>query len=288
MKKVLAYILLMGIILTFAACGKVEITAQEIYDAGKIEAMLQNHQSIFIRDEIDGECFNEKYLTKESIYTYIPGEEFDYAEFMTDDARYVCDSGNYLRYLYITPTGVTNDFSSDRAECYVSVLTADIVDGTIESVSKKDGRIIIKSVLREEVIAQLAEEGLISGKTEYALDAKTNELISVTADYAYEDGAFHVVTEVAYDADAPEMLEVFSKYVSQTENLRNVTVVTNPGTEKEISQNFQIPKGLIIGLSWDDAFEDKVELYADAACTELYDPYKDTDSAIAIYIKWNE
>ena len=288
MKKIVTFILLMCIILMFAACGKAEITAQEIYDAGRIEAMLQNHQSIYIQNEMDGELFDEKYLTKEFVYTYISGEEFDYAEFMTDDARYVYDSGDYLRYLYITPAGVTNDFTGDRAERYASVLTADIVDETIETVSEKDGRIIVNSFLREEVIAEQAEEGITSGKTEYALDAKTKELISVIGDYTYADGVFHMVTEVAYDAEAPEMLEVFVKYTNQTENLRNVTVVTNPGTEKEISQNFRIPKGLVIGFTWDDAFEDKVELYTDATCTERYDAYKDTDSDIAIYIKWNE
>ena len=51
-----------------------------------------------------------------------------------------------------------------------------------------------------------------------------------------------------------------------------------PGTEKEISQSFQIPKGLIIGFTWDDAFEDQVELYIDSACPEAYDPYMNTDS----------
>ena len=288
MKKIVTFILLMGMILTFAACGKAEITAQEIYDAGQIEAMLQNHQSICIRIEMDGELFDEDYLTKEFAYTYIPGEEFDYAEFMTDDAHYVYNSGDYLRYLYITPAGVTNDFTGDRAERYEPVLTADIVDETIETVSRKDGRIIVNSVLREEVIAELAEEGITSGKTQYALDAKTKELISVIADYTYTDGVFHMVTEVAYDAEAPETLEVFEKYASQTEDLRNITVVTNPGSDKEISQNFRIPKGLVIGFTWNDAFEDKVELYADAACTALYDPYMDTDSDIAVYIKWNE
>ncbi|MBQ5356595.1 MAG: hypothetical protein IIU57_00005, partial [Oscillospiraceae bacterium] len=127
------------------------------------------------------------------------------------------------------------------------------------------------------------------GKTEYTLDAKTNKPISIISDYSYEDGtSFYIVTEVAYDTEAPEMLDVFMEYANQTEDLRNVTVITNPGTEKEISQNFQIPKGLIVGLTWDDAFENKVELFADAACTESYDPYVNTDSDITICIKWNE
>ena len=208
---------------------------------------------------------------------------------MTDDANYAYISGDYLRYLFIAPDGVTNDFSNDRAERYDFVLTENIAEETIESVSKKDGQIIVNSFLSEEVIAKLTEEGLTSGKTEYTLDEKTNKPISIISDYSYEDGtSFYIVTEVAYDAEAPEMLDVFMEYANQTEDLRNVTVITNPGTEKEISQNFQIPKGLVVGLTWDDAFENKVELFADAACTESYDPYVNTDSDITICIKWNE
>ena len=38
---------------------------QEIYNACQTEALLKNHQSVYIRDELDGEVFGEKYLTKE-------------------------------------------------------------------------------------------------------------------------------------------------------------------------------------------------------------------------------
>ena len=288
MKKIISFILLICMALSLSSCGNPEITMQEIYEAGQIENMLKNHKSIYIQDEMEGKIFCEKYLTEEYVYEYYPDEEFDFAQFMTDDANYAYSSGDYLRYLFIAPDGVTNDFSNDRAERYDFVLTENIAEETIESVSKKDGQIIVNGVLSEEAIAKLTEEGLTSGKTEYTLDAKTNELISVVADYAYEDGTIHVVTEVAYDAEAPEMIDVFMEYANQTEDLRNVTVITNPGTEKEISQNFQIPKGLIVGLTWDDAFENKVELFADAACTEGYDPYVNTDSDITICIRWNE
>lgn len=55
---------------------------------------------------------------------------------------------------------------------------------------------------------------------------------------------------------------------------------------KEESNSIQAPKGLIIGFEFGDGFEDKVEFYTDAACTEAYDPYADTDSDLTIYVKW--
>ena len=37
-----------------------------------------------------------------------------------------------------------------------------------------------------------------------------------------------------------------------------------------------------------DLVKDKVVFYTDAACTENYDPYADTDSDLTIYVKWTE
>ena len=49
----------MCMVLSLAACGKVEITMQEIFDANRIEALLNNHQSILIRCEMDGMFFSK-------------------------------------------------------------------------------------------------------------------------------------------------------------------------------------------------------------------------------------
>ena len=289
MKKIVAFTLLLCIVLTLAACGKVEITMQEIYDASQTEAMLKNHQSIYIREEMDGEIFGEIYLTKDYFFNYIPGAEFDWMEFITDDARYSLAGDDCVYYVYITPDGV-GDFANERAERNTSVaLCADAEGEIIESASKKDGLIAVKSVLSQKAIEDMAEFGVTSAKFEYVLDAKTREIISLNSDYTYDDGlAFTVISEVTYDAGVPEMLQTILAYESQTENLRNVTIVSNPGTEKEESKSIQVPKGLIVGLEFDDAFADAVEFYTDADCTEAYDPYVGTDSDLTIYVKWAE
>ena len=287
MKKIVSLILLMCMVLSLAACGKVEITMQEIYDAGQTEALLKNHESVYMRDEMDGTLFRERYQTKEYVFDYFPsaGEQSDWAEFITDDVYYYYMNGGYLSYLFITPDGVTNDFSNERAERDAFALSEDALKDTIESVTEKDGRITVKTFWAQE---HLKELGATSGNFEYVLDAKTREVISVDSDYTFDDGSkFSLDIEVGYDTEEPEMLKTFLKYKNQTEDLRNVTIVSNPGTEKEVSQSFRIPKGMIVGFLWDDAFEGKVELYADAACTEAYDPYVNTDSELTVYVKWN-
>ena len=287
MKKIVTLILMLCMILSLSACGKVEITMQEIYDANQTKALLKNHDSVYVRNESDGEYFDEKYLTQDYIYDYIHDEEFDWVEFTTDDANYYCLNGDYMRFWTITPDGVSSDFASYRTEYYASaILGADTVDEIIESVSKKDGRITVTSSLSQKNIEDMAELDVASGKFEYVLDAKTREIVALNGDYTYDDGTgYHVDSEVSYDIDAPERVREFLKYDNETENLRNITVVSNPGTEKEVSQSIQAAKGLAVGFRYEGE-EYVFEVYADAACTELYDPYVDTDSDQTIYVKW--
>ena len=88
------------------------------------------------------------------------------------------------------------------------------------------------------------------------------------------------------NAEEPELVKTFLAYENQTEDLRSITVVSNPGTEKEVSQSVQVPKGLLIGLRYDEDTTYAFEVYTDAACTEAYDPYVNTDSDLTIYVKW--
>lgn len=267
--------------------GKLTITLQEIYGACQTEALLKNHESVYMRNELDGEFWLETYLTKDYAYDYMPDEEFPYVKFMTDDACYYNDAGHRLFYLFITPDGVDN-FASERAESYAAVILGEeALDDIIESVEIKDGRITVTSVLSSKNLEAWAEFGVIAGKCEYVLDAKTREMISISVEYTYNDGSVSTsITELSYDAEEPEKLEELLGYVNQTENLRNVTVVSNPGTDKEERKSIQAPKGLIIGFEFDDGLEYAPEFYTDAACTESYDPYADTASDLTVYVKW--
>ena len=286
MKKIVAFTLLLCMVLALATCGKAEITMQEIHDASQTEALLKNHESVYIQEEMDDKIWREVYLTKDYAYAYIPDEEADWAEFITDDAYYCYMGGDYLRYLPISPDGVS-DFASYRAEHYAAViLGVDTLDDTIESVTPKDGRITIKSVCDQEALAEL---GVTSAQFEYILDAKTREMISLISDYTFDDGtAFGSAIEVAYDTEEPEMVKTFLEYDNQTENLRNITVVSNPGIENEKIESVQVSKGLIIGFRYDEDDTSEFHLYIDAACTEPYDPYMNTDSDLTLYVKWSE
>ncbi len=270
--------------------AKLAITLQEIYDASKTEALLKNHESVSIRSEIDGELLNIQYLTKGYVFNFVPSAEGDWAEFMTDDVYYACLDDLYVSYIPVTPTGVSDGYAAERAEKYaLLILGEDALEDIIESVEIKDGSITVTAALSDESLEIWAEFGVIAGRFVYVLDAKTREMISVTSDYTYVDGSgFNSTVELTYDAEAPEALKEFLAYENRTENPRNVTVVSNPGTEEEVSRTVQIPKGVVAGFNFADEVANAFGAYTDAACTIAYDPYADVDSDLTVYVKWSE
>ena len=269
--------------------GRLTITLQEIYNASKTEDLLKNHESVYIRNESDGEFWRETYLTKDYSYDYMPDEVLPFLNFMTDDASYYYDAGYRLRYFFVTPDGV-GDFVKGREEYYsLVILGEECLDDIIESVIQKDGRITVKTVMSQKTIDSLVDFGVTSGRCEYVLDAKTREIISVFSSYTFADGTVSdSVIEMSYDVEMPETLKEFLEHVNSTEDLRNVTIVINPGTDKEEIKSIQAPRGMVIGFEFDIVTGYEIEFYTDAACTEAYDPYAGTDSDLTVYVKWVE
>ena len=285
MKRVFSVILLLGMIVSLSACGTGTITMQKVYDANRLDTLLKNHESVNVQHSLNGEVYGETYLSEE--YTY--DAAYGWAAFLTDRAYYACADGSYERVLLLTPDGLA-DLASYRAEYYTSVvLSPETVQETIRSVTKKDNRITVTSFLDQEKIKAFytGEDGLNSCDCEYVLDAKTRELVSAKSVYGYGDGmVYEGVSDVVYDTEMPEGVKAFLNYERQTENLRTVTVVSNPGTKNEIKTSIQTPKGVPVGLSAAYDTDDAFELYADAACTQPHTTSGDYQSDATIYVKW--
>ena len=86
----------------------------------------------------------------------------------------------------------------------------------------------------------------------------------------------------------PEGMEPFLAYAKETENMRTVTIVSNPGTENEKTESIQVPIGLQVGFSPDFFVEKNFTLYADAACTQTVEEELDVNTDLTVYIKWDE
>ena len=300
MKKVVTFILMLCMALSLSACGNEEITMQEIYDASNLTTLLEKHESVYVRYSESGKLYEEKYLSKEYSYTFMDGEVYglasDFLSFTSDHAFYSYYDGEYIRSLLISSDGLS-DVNYDMSKNANFALEEGTLQETIQSVKKKDGRIIVTSFESPEAIKDSEMEGLVSYNAEYVLDAKTHELISVKDVIEYDDGTvYNVVVDFIYDGEIPEEMKAFVEYEQQTEDFRTITIVSNPGTESEKSESVQIPKGLSIVLEPDFIFEidfsmnpdieGAFELYSDAACTQPFDLSEDNDSDVTIYVKW--
>lgn len=290
MKKIISVLLLLGLILSLAACGKVEITMQEIYDASHLNAQLENHNSIYVKSTMDNLVIDESYVTKDYDYSVYRGEydgiSYEMAYLTTDHSFFFYSDDLYGRSVLISPDGLSDAYRTETDSMYVLAVETPLE--TIQSIEKKDNRITVTSTLDPANVEGAEHLGFVSSNCEYVLDAKTRELITSRSVIQYSDGTtYDVFTEFFYDAETPDILKTMLAYDQQTEDLRTITVVSNPGAENEISQDVQVPKGLAVELSPAD-YSDVYALYADAECTEEFLFTEDYDSDLTIYVKWGE
>ena len=75
---------------------------------------------------------------------------------------------------------------------------------------------------------------------------------------------------------------------AKSENMRTVTIVSSPGTENEKPDTIQVDKGLQVGISPDFFVDKNFTLYADPACTQIFEEDWDVNTDITIYVKWYE
>jgi hypothetical protein len=168
----------------------------------------------------------------------------------------------------------------------VHIFDQALIDDVITSVTEKDGQIIVKSTSDQAELDSI--EGLISCEEELVLDAKTRDMISIKSVFTYETEVFESTATFIFDAEIPENMKKYVEYDRQTEDLRTITVVTNPGTENEKIESVQSPKGMSSGLSPDEDYYDRTfTMYADEACTEVFGS-PDVNADVTVYVKWDE
>lgn len=313
MKKIVAIILLLCMVLTFSACNNNEsttpestapesttpenttpnITLQEIYDAGKnLAALLGNHENVYVQITYNGNLIREEYLSKQHCYSYSSAEYldmgFEYADFTTDRAEYVCLDNSYVCNVTLTPSGMV-----DTKERFAVVGTVDFISSSVlhadaATITEKDG-FIVASICADMDEIVTTDDDIVSCEEIYTLDAKTREMTAVKTVYTHKDGTVEEgITTITRDVEAPEGMKPFLAYEQETGNMRTVTIVSNPGAANEKTESIQVPKGLQVGFSPDWNVEKAFIMYADAACTQAIEEDPDVDSDVTFYIQWEE
>jgi hypothetical protein len=135
----------------------------------------------------------------------------------------------------------------------------------------------------------------ITGANGWAVDFREtgffskNICVIARLEITYKDGSVKEgVVTITRDVEAPEGVNPFLDYAQETENMRTVTIISNPGTENEKTDSIQVPKGLQVSVSPDFSVEEAMNLYADAACTQMFDDAWDVNTDLTIYVKWGE
>lgn len=298
MKKIVTFIMLFCMVFSLIACANkesatAEITVQDLYDVTNIPALLEKHDSVYVLYTENGEIYEEEYYSKEYCYTFFGGElyemESDFASLTTNHSYHYCYDNTYTQGIVLTPDGMV-DMGSIFAEfSEKTIFSETLLNDTITSITEKDGNIIVTSVSDSEEIEAMKAEGVTVVEEEYVLDANTRELISVKSVFFNEaeeenEGAIYFT----YDVEIPKGMEKLMEYAQQTENMRTITIISNPGTDTEKIESVQVPKGVVAGLEADMNTDKAFTLYTDAACTQIFKEAPDVNSDVTVYIKWDE
>ena len=270
-----------------------EITLQEVYDAGKnLTALLGNHENVYIQVTSNGKVVREQYLSKQYYYSFYDAEYMDmgfaYASFATERAEYSCFENNYWLNVTLTPNGMIDMKERFAIAGTVDFISSEVAEDNAATITEQDGFIVVTCNADLDEILIMGED-VVSCVETYTLDAKTHEMISVKTVYTYKNGTVEEgVATITRDVEAPEGVKEFIKFENETEKLHTVTVVSNPGTEKEKTERIQVPEGMLIDFTPDFGLDKTFTVYADAACTQVVEWGQAVDSDITFYIKWVE
>ena len=283
MKKLSVSLVLVSLLVALAACGgQNSITMQQVYDAHLTPSMLTDHGSVSVVHQENGEVFVSQYLTKDFAYE----DNQTWSAFVTDHSFYYNQNVVYQRVVYIGPEGPI-DLAEYRASLFDSVaLSPATLMEKIQSTTEAEGKLTVVSEMDSKTLKEL-DEGQAEGRYEYVLDAQTHDPIMDRSHYVYEDGtAIDFVAEYAYDMPLPEAVEGFLAVDGQKEDLRTVTFVFEPGTQKEKTLTVQGPKGVGIGLMALTGEMDVYQMYDDADCTQVHVTTGDNTIDATVYVKW--
>ena len=271
--------------------GRLTITLQQVYDLGKnFAALLGDHENVFAQATSNGKVLWEEYLSKQYSYSFYDDEYmnmgFEYASFATDTDAYYYFENVYALDVTLIPSGMVEKTDILALRGKSIFISSAMLNDDNASITEKDGFIIV-SVIADENEIEIIGDGVVSCVETYTIDAKTREMISVKTVYTYEDGMVEEgVITIVRDVEAPEGMKPFLAYAQESENMRTVTIVSNPGTENEKTESIRVPVGLQVSLSPDWEIEETFTLYDDAACTNPSEETWDVNSDLTVYVKW--
>lgn len=143
----------------------------------------------------------------------------------------------------------------------------------IKSCEEKDGKIYVSTELTSAFSEELVTaDGYTYNKGEfmtvdYILDAKTKVILSDKTMLVASDGTKreYAVFTVEYNVTRPELAQTMYEHATAKENLRTLTIITDPDTASEKTFTIKVPKGDAVQPYPADGYQ---TMFTDRTCTE--------------------
>ena len=158
-----------------------------------------------------------------------------------------------------------------------------------ELLEEKDGKIYVSSdASPEDTEKQVTGEGFPYNEgeyfiTDYVLDAETFTLLSLDETLVAPDGSTrpYVTATIEYDVERPELAQTMYEHSTAIENLRQVTLTTDPDTENEETFSVQVPKGDGVVIYLPEGYDG---IFTDRACTKEEESPIDRNADATLYM----
>lgn len=289
-RKILFAVLLSFLLATTAGCGNKETTGEKqkpekeemdaltmetIYEANTKEQLLKTHDNLLIED-MDG----QRYVDENKYYEKSQGEEVvfsgdvSYVRQEEKDGIWLGFDDSHLRY-----EDYNNLFFFEEFYRYEEIVKEE----------EKEGQLIVKTRIPNDVVLEFGAglEDIKEGQfyeNEYVLDKKTLEVQKVSAFKCMENEKPAEVNtcEVNYDEEEPLEVQEFYETMQDTQKMRTITIVLEPGSIAEQSFERRVERGEDFYM---DLPDDYYEVYTDKEMTRNFTGSTDKETDLTLYTR---
>lgn len=258
-----------------------KLTMEQVVEANMTENLLKNYDSFHItmnysEAEIEVYKDSEIYYYSDSWGEYLKCGNMEFDNY---------NNGEYTKYIYVENEP---QVYPQEENCLMTVDST--VKEEIQEIKKDGDNLILTTKLTAEDYAEIStakespfEEGDY-GVLEYTLDSTTYAVLKSKETIMHKDGTEGevLITEVQYNQEKPEKVRKMYDLANPTENIRTLTIITNPGTDQEKEYKESVAKGESIAIMFPD---DTWKLYTDEQCTQEKGETVDKEADALYYAK---
>ena len=157
------------------------------------------------------------------------------------------------------------------------------LDGQLNYLSEEDSLSGILYILQDPVAYPATDNVIFSSSAAETITSceEKDGKIYVSSDASPEDTEKQVTATIEYDVERPELAQTMYEHSTAIENLRQVTLTTDPDTENEETFSVQVPKGDGVVIYLPEGYDG---IFTDRACTKEEESPIDRNADATLYM----